>query len=151
LKDTKWIVLCVIAGLALAYFVGAPLRRSASSEPRVGTPLNDNAKVYAEGTITVASNVQAADYPALFVIVRAAGSAGAPLAVRRIVSPTFPLEFKMTERDAMAGGEFYEGDITVLARLDADGAGGPKHPDDLEATASIHSGASREIDLQISR
>jgi hypothetical protein len=153
MKDTKLVILFVAIGLALAWFVGAPLRRPASAQPQVGTPL-DEGKVYAEGIINVGpdvGNITSMHYPALFLFVKAPGGQGAPIAVKRIANPVFPFEYKLTQRNNMAGDDFYDGDIIVTARLDADGAVGPKQPGDLEAAAPIVKGADRHINLVLSR
>lgn len=149
MKDIKLIVIFVIVGLALAHFVGTPLRKDVSDEPRIGTPLKAS-PVYAEGTITLAKELEgkAKQYPALFIIVRAPETQGPPIAVRRFTSPEFPFNFKLTEDDNMAGEGFYEGDIQVIARLDRDGAGGPRQAEDLDATAKIAKGTSRTVELK---
>jgi cytochrome c-type biogenesis protein CcmH len=73
----------------------------------------------------------------------------APLAVKRIDSPSFPLSYRLTERDNMAGEGFFDGDITVVARLDADGAAGPKQPDDFESAVTIAKGSDRRADVTL--
>ena len=57
----------------------------------------------------------------LFVIARRADiEKGPPLAVQRIVNPTFPHAFAMQDSDIMLGGEWPEA-VWVEARLDQDG------------------------------
>ena len=46
---------------------------------------------------------------------------GAPLAVQRILSPSFPFAFGITERDAMIEGTPLIGEMSVTARVDQDG------------------------------
>lgn len=59
---------------------------------------------------------------ALFVIVRQAGGAGAPLAVRRL-PPVLPVEVTLTDADQMIRGEPFarRGALEVLARLSMSG------------------------------
>ena len=42
-----------------------------------------------------------------------------PVAVKRVAKPIFPVTFTLTLADSMAGGSFYDGDLTITARLDA--------------------------------
>jgi hypothetical protein len=58
----------------------------------------------------------------LFVIARAQGARrGPPLAVLRIPSPDFPLSFSIGPDDVMIPTMRFEGNISLTARLDADG------------------------------
>ncbi|HET6639187.1 MAG TPA: hypothetical protein VFH82_10445 [Gemmatimonadota bacterium] len=79
----------------------------------------------------------------LFVFVRAAGATGGPpLAVQRIPSPSFPLDFSIGPRDAMvASGPFPER-VTIEARLDGDGNAMTEEPGDLSARSETAPGAS---------
>lgn len=57
----------------------------------------------------------------LFVLVRPAGvSSGPPTAVKRFVSPTFPVHFALSDADSMMGQPFPKR-LHVEARLDTDG------------------------------
>src|SRR5258706_6505344 len=57
----------------------------------------------------------------LFIIHRAAGqTAGPPAAVKRIMSPTFPLEIDLSAADSMMGQPL-PATVRIEARLDADG------------------------------
>ena len=79
----------------------------------------------------------------LFLFVRPAGATGGPpLAVQRIPSPTFPLEFAIGPEDAMvASGPFPER-VTLEARLDGDGNAMTEEPGDLSARSETGPGAS---------
>jgi len=58
----------------------------------------------------------------LFVIARPKGARGGPpLAVLRIPNPEFPLEFKIGPENVMIPSMTFEGEISLSARLDADG------------------------------
>jgi len=76
------------------------------------------------GEITIAPEVASAQ-PAggvLFVIARPQGmTAGPPLAVLRIPSPDFPLAFSIGPENVMIPSMQFAGEISISARLDADG------------------------------
>ncbi len=58
----------------------------------------------------------------LYIIARAAGAgSGPPLAVKRIVGPTFPVSFSLGSGDVMMPGLAFEGPLDLSARLDRDG------------------------------
>jgi cytochrome c-type biogenesis protein CcmH len=98
--------------------------------------------------LTPAIAEKAVNHPTLYLFIRTP-QAYAPLAVKRIDSPSFPLSYRLTERDNMAGEGFFDGDITVVARLDADGAAGPKQPDDFESAVTIAKGSDRRADVTL--
>jgi tetratricopeptide (TPR) repeat protein len=69
----------------------------------------------------------------LFVIVRASGqTAGPPAAVKRIMSPAFPLEMDLTAADSMMGQPLPPS-VRIEARLDSDGDAMTKNPSDPHA------------------
>lgn len=73
----------------------------------------------------------------LFVIARSGGAAaGPPLAVVRIPSPRFPVEFEMGQGNVMMPGARFEGPIRLKARLDLDGNAMTRTPGDLEGALS---------------
>jgi len=77
-----------------------------------------------EGVIELAPELAAArpDGGVLFVIARPQGARGGPpLAVLRIPSPSFPLEFSIGPDDVMIPSMTFAGSISLSARLDADG------------------------------
>ena len=58
---------------------------------------------------------------ALFIIARRAQQGGGPpVAVKKVVSPTFPLSFSLSDSDMMMGGVWPE-QVWLEARLDSDG------------------------------
>jgi cytochrome c-type biogenesis protein CcmH len=88
------------------------------------------------GTVTVAGDV-ADRVPAtsvLFVIARS-GEAGPPLAVRRIASPQFPLDFAIGPGDRMITALPFAGPLRLTARLDGDGNAATLEPGDLLGVA----------------
>jgi tetratricopeptide (TPR) repeat protein len=69
----------------------------------------------------------------LFIIARAAGqTAGPPAAVKRIASPTFPLEIDLSAADSMMGQPL-PANMRIEARLDSDGDAMTKNPSDPHA------------------
>lgn len=69
----------------------------------------------------------------LFVIARKGN--GAPLAVKRIPNPVFPVAFALGPEDRMIGDRPFSGEVTLVARLKRDGTAGPPGPGDLEGAA----------------
>jgi hypothetical protein len=67
--------------------------------------------------------------PVMFLIARKP-EGGPPLAVQKVVAPTFPYRFRMTGADVMVEGFELSGEVLVAARLDADGSAGPVEPGD---------------------
>jgi tetratricopeptide (TPR) repeat protein len=69
----------------------------------------------------------------LFVIARASGqTAGPPAAVKRIASPTFPLNIDLSTADSMMGQPL-PATVRIEARLDSDGDAMTKNPSDPHA------------------
>jgi tetratricopeptide (TPR) repeat protein len=69
----------------------------------------------------------------LFIIARAAGqTAGPPAAVKRIASPTFPLDIDLSAADSMMGQPL-PATVRIEARLDSDGDAMTKNPSDPHA------------------
>ncbi len=84
------------------------------------------------GTVTIASHL-VDRIPAgatLFLIART-GLSGPPLAVRRIASPRFPMEFSIGPEDRMIAGLPFSGPLRVTARIDRDGNATTRTPGDL--------------------
>jgi hypothetical protein len=164
LKDAKYIALFVVLGLILAYVTSGPLRKKPGTEPQVGTPLQaplkpmaaataqsatENERVYVTGTINVAASLPSTiTKRVLFLIVRSPAG-GPPVAVKRVESPTFPLTFALSPANNMVGTDFFEGNLVLVARLDADGGAGPKTPDDIEVTTPVASDGDRRVALTI--
>ena len=70
----------------------------------------------------------------LFVIARPQGARGGPpLAVLRIPSPEFPLEFSIGPDNVMIPTMQFAGSISLSARLDADGNAMTRGPDDISS------------------
>jgi tetratricopeptide (TPR) repeat protein len=100
--------------------VPAPVPAAAASGPSVHV------------TLTLAG---AAPSPnaVLFVIARAAGqTAGPPAAVKRIASPTFPLDIDLSAADSMMGQPL-PATVRIEARIDSDGDPLTKNPSDPHA------------------
>lgn len=164
MKDIHYILIFSAAGLALAYGISTPLRRPPEMAPRVGTPLRQDAlsepvgdvKVYVEGTVSLGKGVtaQEAAQRSLFLIVRpvTAGkpAGGPPLAVKKVDAAQFPVSFSLTNENNMVGTDFYDGDIVLVARLDADGMAGPKQAEDVEVVVPVDK-TSRKVAATLTR
>jgi hypothetical protein len=74
-----------------------------------------------QGTIRLAESA-ASRAGTLFIIARARGvKRGPPMAVLRVSTPGFPLDFEIGPEQVMIPGMRFEGPIDLTARLDADG------------------------------
>lgn len=98
------------------------------------------------GTIALAPELErkAPAGAILFLIARPAQGAGPPLAVKRVESPQFPLEFSLGPDDRMIDAMPFVGPLQLSARLDADGNAMTREPGDLhgEAAGTFDPGAS---------
>ncbi len=95
------------------------------------------------GTITLSEALQskAPEGASLFIIARKAGAlaGGPPLAVKRLTSPTFPLDFTIGQSNTMLPGALFEGSIELHVRLDQDGTVRPS-PGDIEGRMQSNAG-----------
>jgi hypothetical protein len=71
---------------------------------------------------------------------------GAPVAVARLDVGKLPVPFELTERNAMAAGTRFEGDVMITAWVDGDGEARTKEPGDVEGRVRARIPA-RNIDL----
>ena len=103
------------------------------------------------GTIRIADNLagRVPSRAVLFLIART-GPSGPPTAVRRIVDPSFPLEFSIGPDDRMIQALPFDGPFQLTARIDADGNAMTRNPGDLqgEAKGTFPPGA-HDIDIVI--
>lgn len=103
---------------------GIPDRTALPPSRAEGSAVEATASAPIDGEIDLASAlVSAAPRDAvLFVIARPQGvRGGPPLAVLRIPSPQFPLAFSIGPDNVMIPSMRFEGNISLTARLDADG------------------------------
>ena len=86
------------------------------------------------GSITLAPELegQVPEGGILFIIARRGTGGGPPLAVRRIPSPQFPLQFTIGPENVMIPSMKFEGEIRLSARLDGDGNAMTRNPGDLQ-------------------
>ncbi len=79
----------------------------------------------------------------LFVIARR-GEGGPPLAVKRVASPTFPLDFELGPQDRMIQAVPFVGPLRLMARLDSDGNAATRTAGDLQGSseAAVEPGSS---------
>lgn len=97
------------------------------------------------GTVRLAQDLDAPvpSGAVLFIIARR-GAAGPPLAVKRIPSPRFPLDFALGPDDRMIQAMPFTGPLQITARVDADGDASSRSPGDLQggAAGSFEPGAT---------
>ncbi|HXV36110.1 MAG TPA: hypothetical protein VEC18_03110 [Myxococcota bacterium] len=127
-------------------------RQSADSSAGAAPPRTaaaDSAAI--EGTIALADALQGR-VPAravLFVIARNSPS-GPPLAVVRVDEPQFPLAFAIGPGDRMIEAVPFAGEISLSARVDADGDAMTRSPGDLQGRAHrAHAPGDRDVLLTI--
>jgi len=110
---------------------------AAPQSPATGAPPTAAASEAIEGTLDLAPAL-AGRVPSgavLFVIARTA-QRGPPLAVLRIENPSFPLTFSIGPENRMIQSMPFAGDISISARVDADGNAMTKSPGDLQGTSA---------------
>jgi len=119
-----------MGGAAASGMPGGPAAPAGRGAPPVaggsGAPLS--------GTIALAPGYEA-KVPAgaiLFLIARTGAGGGPPLAVKRVESPQFPMEFSIGPDDRMIKTMPFEGPLQLSARLDADGNAMTRAPGDLQ-------------------
>jgi hypothetical protein len=95
------------------------------------------------GTITLAEGMSAPPGSVLFIIARR-GDTGPPLAVKRIMDASFPLDFELGPDDRMIQAMPFEGPFNVSARIDGDGNAMSRNPGDLQGAVAtpVDPGAS---------
>ena len=72
----------------------------------------------------------------LFLIARRPGGGGPPVAVKRVQSPTFPMDFELGPDDRMIQAIPFAGPLLLTARVDGDGNATSREPGDLSGAAS---------------
>jgi hypothetical protein len=105
-----------------------------------GGPKFEGRLLLAEGAVPPSGGV-------IFIIARHKGARGGPpAAAKRLPVGSFPIAFSISSADAMMGGTLPE-EITLTARIDADGNAGTRSAEDLVAqSVDVRSGGS-SIDL----
>jgi cytochrome c-type biogenesis protein CcmH len=103
------------------------------------------------GTVRLEEGLEPIPNAVLFVIARSS-EGGPPLAVRRLVPRTFPVEFELGPEDAMIPGRPFDGPLRLSARLDADGDPMTRGPRDLAVEAGpVVSGSASGVELILRR
>jgi hypothetical protein len=121
---------------------GAGMSAAAARNDAGGTPTpqpaSGGAAAPVSGTVSLAGGFEK-KVPAgaiLFVVARTGQAGGPPLAVKRIESPHFPLEFTLGPDDRMIKQMPFVGPLQLSARLDADGNAMTRAPGDLQGQAA---------------
>lgn len=110
------------------------------------------------GTVKIPAELQQKITPTavLYVVARAAGTrSGPPLAVQRITPPfNFPLDFKLSQKNAMLPDKPFQGRVNVSARISQSGSASPINPGDIEGTASpseVTIGEGKPVTIDLNR
>lgn len=113
----------------------APEMGGRATGPRGAPPVTSSQEPI-RGTVSVAPELADRIPPGavLFLMARPGGG-GPPLAVQRIPSPRFPLEFAIGSADWMAKTVPFAGPLRLTARLDADGDATSRDAGDLQGAA----------------
>lgn len=103
------------------------------------------------GVIRLADPDQAPANAVLFVTARpsAMGGKGPPLAVERVMRPSFPYTFELSAGDRMIEAMPWQGPIDVTARLDVDGNAMTKGAGDLTSGPGATNVALGRSDLEL--
>ncbi|HKE16457.1 MAG TPA: hypothetical protein VKB80_16405 [Kofleriaceae bacterium] len=104
-----------------------------------------DANKYLRGTIRADAKVAAGIRPGAVLFLSAwpidpaSGEVtGSPVAVARLDVSRLPMPFELSERDAMAAGTRFEGDVLISARIDGDAEARTKEPGDVEGQLRAH-------------
>ena len=119
-----------MGGAAASGMPGAPADPAGRGAP----PAAGDGGAPVSGTIALAPGFEA-KVPAgaaLFLIVRTGAGGGPPLAVKRVESPRFPIEFSIGPDDRMIKTMPFEGPLQLSARLDAYGNAMTRAAGDLQ-------------------
>ena len=135
-------------------FVSLLILSSSACSKKSEAPVADvNLGATISGLITMAAELQPKVSRPTTVFIIARKDVGPPLAVKKIVDPTFPLAYVLSAEDAMFPGTPFQGEVKVTARIDKDGNAGPAQPGDLEGVASQNPArvGDRNVDIVINK
>ena len=137
-----------MGGAAASGMPGAPAAPAGGGAP----PTAGGGGEPVSGTIALAPGFET-KVPAgatLFLIVRTGAGGGPPLAVKRVESPKFPMEFSIGPDDRMIKTRPFEGPLQLSARLDADGNAMTRVAGDLQGqTPEPHQPGESDIAIVI--
>jgi hypothetical protein len=105
------------------------------------------------GSITVAPRLShRAEQPNTVLFVVASNAAGVPVAVQRIINPSFPLTYRMRNEDLVLPGPVWHGALTIRVFVNTHGQAGVTMKGDLTGShrATARSG-ERGVDVVIDR
>ena len=105
------------------------------------------------GSITAPPHIQKkAELPNTVLFIVATNAAGVPVAVKRIINPTFPLRYQFHADDLVLPGKVWQGPLTVKVFVNSHGRLGEVQKGDL--TGAYHGSAyagDRDVDIVIDR
>lgn len=133
--------------------IPAPQSTQSPAPASPEAPPASSAQTRISGTIEVAPDLAAEVPPnaTLFLVVRIAGrEGGAPLAVQRHVSPSFPMQFVISEADSMVPNTPLVGELSISARIDLDGNAATSGTGDMSGSVEPVEAGSTGVVLLIS-
>ena len=133
--------------------IPAPQPPQGAADAAAAAPPSSTGQTRISGTVEVAPELTAR-VPAnatLYLIVRIAGrEGGAPLAVQRHASPSFPLQFVISEADSMVPNTPLVGELSINARIDLDGNAATSTAGDLSGSVEPVEAGNTGVVLLIS-
>ena len=100
-----------------------------------------------EGTLRLADGAVVPAGGTLFLIARRPGvERGPPVATRKMLGGRFPTPFTLGSGDVMMGGAFPD-QVSLSARLDADGDPMTQGPQDLIGSAGVVSSGDQGVEI----
>jgi cytochrome c-type biogenesis protein CcmH len=130
---------------AAAQEMGAPAPPPAPMGPAAGLRAGAAGGAPIRGSLSLAPDLAGRMPPGgvLFLIARSAAP-GPPVAVKRVPTPTFPMDFELGPDDRMIQSIPFAGPLLLSARIDADGNAASRSPGDLQGALDtpVEPGAS---------
>jgi len=117
--------------------VAAERDRTEAPPSRAAPPAAAAAGAPIRGTLELAAGLEGS-VPrggVLFLVARRPGGGGPPVAVKRVPSPSFPMDFELGPDDRMIQAIPFAGPLLLSARVDGDGNATSREPGDLSGTA----------------
>jgi cytochrome c-type biogenesis protein CcmH len=142
-KSETWRVIGLATGVIILAGLAASMGLAHGCEPSGSGVIAGQIRIDPK----LADRVRPSDV--LFIIVRRPQGMPRPIAVKRVVAPTFPVQFQISNDDVMVEGSELRGMVEVLARLDRDGQAGPPQAGDLEGRFDKNPTLVGAQDLQI--
>lgn len=95
-------------------------------------PAPANTAFVVSGTVSASNDLKIPGGRGVLFLIAKSPQGGPPLMVKRLEVSRFPIDFTLTQADLMMPGTPLPAQMTLTARLDADGSAGPAAPGDVE-------------------